>query len=209
MILFSKKLKNTSYKLQATNYKLNRGMTYVELIVVLSIFSVLSSIVIFNYGDFQARVDIKNLASDIALKIVEAQKSSLSGVWNSSAADDWKPSYGVYFDLSSNKQFIYFVDLNNNFRYGGSSNCAASECLDKIVITKNNYISQIDSYTGSTLTQSIENPLSVAFRRPDSSAIFTSSGLSPGFDYIQITIVSPKGATALIKLYPSGRVQVN
>ncbi|WP_146755300.1 type II secretion system protein, partial [Shigella flexneri] len=56
-----------------------RGMTYVELIVVLSIFATISSVVIFNYGAFQDRIDIKNLSSDIGLKIVEAQKSSLSG----------------------------------------------------------------------------------------------------------------------------------
>ena len=49
--------------------KTNRGMTYVELIVVLSIFAVLSSVAIFNYGSFQDKVDIKNLGSDIALKI--------------------------------------------------------------------------------------------------------------------------------------------
>ena len=32
------------------------GMNYVELIVVLSIFSLLSSVVLFNYGGFQAKV---------------------------------------------------------------------------------------------------------------------------------------------------------
>ncbi|KKQ07855.1 MAG: hypothetical protein US18_C0006G0001, partial [Parcubacteria group bacterium GW2011_GWB1_36_5] len=58
---------------ESKRIKKNRGMTYVELIVVLSIFAVMSSIVLFNYGEFQAKVDIKNLASDIALKIVEAQ----------------------------------------------------------------------------------------------------------------------------------------
>ena len=52
----------------------NRGMSYVELIVVLSIFAVLSSVILYNYGEFQAKVDIKNLASDIALQIVQSQK---------------------------------------------------------------------------------------------------------------------------------------
>ena len=193
-------------------------MTYVELIVVLSIFSVLSSVVIFNYGDFQARVDIKNLSSDIALKIVEAQKSSVNGAWNSSAIANWKPSYGIYFnssatldtdDVSFNKKFIYFADLDNNNNYDGPSTCATAECLDKIIITKNNYISRIDSYTDSILTQQITNSLSIIFKRSDPGATFTSSGLLLGFDYIQITIASPRGATALIKIYPSGRVQIN
>ena len=185
--------------------KINRGMTYVELIVVLSIFSVLSSVVIFNYGNFQDRVDIKNLASDIALKVVEAQKSSLSGLLPLSGGypANWKPSYGVYFDVTEPK-FIYYVDLNNANGY----EAGIGEELDTLSITKNNYISRIDSYLNSTPTQVI-NPLSIAFKRPDSSAIFISNGLSSNFDYIQITIASPKGVTALIKLYPSGRVQIN
>ena len=57
----------------------NKGMTYVELIVVLSIAGIIASISLFNYKDFQDRVDMKNLASDIASKIVEAQKNSISG----------------------------------------------------------------------------------------------------------------------------------
>jgi len=183
-------------------------MTYVELIVVLSIFSVLSSVVIFNYGDFQAKVDIKNLASDIALKIVEAQKSSLSGAWNSSAVANWKPSYGVYFDITTPKQFIYFADLNNSSTYD-----AGSELLDTISITKNNYISNIDKCSAVPCASSSNpiNLLSITFKRPDSKANFLTSPslVFTGSDYIQITIQSPKAAKALIKLYPSGRVQVN
>src|SRR3989344_4815832 len=88
--------------------KQNRGMSYVELIVVLSIFSVMTSVVLFNYGSFQAKVDIKNLASDIALKVVEAQKSSLSGKLLPPThippnPNTWKPSYGLFFDADSNK----------------------------------------------------------------------------------------------------------
>jgi type II secretory pathway pseudopilin PulG len=194
--------------------KRNGGMSYVELIVVLSIFAVMSSVVIFNYGDFQAKVDIKNLASDIALKVVEAQKFSLSGQLPPSAQYNlivspatWKPSYGVYFDTTTStasKQFIYFVDLNNLNGYENG------EELNTISITKNNYISRIDKCTDATCTSpaSINNPLSVTFKRPDSGAIFTGASVT-GSEYVQITIKSPKGITALIKLYPSGRIQVN
>lgn len=111
---------------QNLNINKNKGMSYIELIVVLSIFSVLSSVVIYNYGAFQSQVDIKSLSSDVALKIVEAQKSSLSGKLPTATPSDpqsWKPSYGVYFNvknvkpkdpLSDNKSFTYFVDLDQN-----------------------------------------------------------------------------------------------
>ncbi len=188
-------------------------MTYVELIVVLSIFSTMTSIVLFNYNKFQEKVDIKVLANDIALKIVEAQKSSISGKWNLNALSGWKPSYGIYFDLSNDKNFIYFADfLTVNQQYDlGSDVCssAGDECLNKINITKGNYISQIDGYLDSSPFP-ITNPLSITFKRPDSSAVFKSNGsLLVGFDYMQITIISPSSVTARIKIYPSGRIQIN
>lgn len=184
--------------------KKNAGMTYVELIVVLGIFAVLSTVVIFNYGDFQAKVDIKNLASDIALKIVEAQKASLNGLLPSgyTPIPDWKPAYGVYFSTTTtalSKQFIYFADLDNNGIYNESA-------IDTISITKNNYIFSLNVYPGGGTI----NDLTITFARPDSGAkIYFNNALQLGISYVQITIKSPKGATALIKLYPSGRVQVN
>src|SRR3989338_901529 len=187
----------------------NAGMSYVELIVVLSIFSAMSSIVMFNYGGFQAKVDIKNLASDIALQIVQAQKSSLSGLLPTQAPNvsPWKPSYGTYFDLSNNKSFIYFADFNNLNGY------EAGEALNTINIQKNNYIFGIDRCNGVACVPSVPiSPLSIIFKRTDSGAIFKDSSgttLTNNFDYIQITIKSPQSMTAVIKLYPSGRVQIN
>ena len=76
--------------------KRNGGFTYVELIVVLSIFAIMSSVVIFNYGSYQTNVDIKVMANNIALKIVQAQKDATSGKWNPNELDNnWKPSYGI------------------------------------------------------------------------------------------------------------------
>lgn len=204
MISFFKKLKPN--KLKVKRHKLNKGMTYVELIVVLAIFAVISSVVMFNYGNFQAKVDIKNLGSDIALKIVEAQKSSLSGLLPAlSYGPDWKPSYGVYFDITTptlSKQFIYFADLNNANGY------EAGEALSTISITKNNSISELRIF-GAGCPSTVTN-LNIIFKRPDSGAtIISNPALSCTPSYVQITVVSPKGMTSLIKLYPSGRVQIN
>lgn len=183
-------------------------MTYVELIVVLSIFSVTTSIVLFNYGGFQAKVDIKVLANDIALKIVEAQKSAVAGVWNAAALPTWKPSYGVNFDSSpgNNQKFIYFADLNNNSLYEDVG--CAGECLSQINITKYNSVSELAVFGGgcpATVTN-----LNIVFKRPDSGAIITSSpALACSVSYVQITITSPKSVSAKLKIYPSGRIQIN
>lgn len=193
-------------------------MTYVELIVVLAIFAILSTVAIFNYGNFQERVNIKNLASDIALKIVEAQKSSISGKLNAGVLlATWKPSYGVYFNLTNgantgDKVFYYFVDLdarNQQFDPGVFS-CPNSECLEKFNITKGNTISELRVYYVDGTFTVIPNDLHITFTRPDSRAIFRSStAFTSSVAYAQITIRSPKEATSTIKAYASGRIQVN
>lgn len=201
-----KKIRNLKFVIR--NCK--AGMSYVELIVVLSIFAVLSSVITFNYGAFQDRVDIKNLASDIALKIVEAQKSSIDGVSPNSFPSDKKPSYGIYFDIATNNKFVYFADQNNNGKYPGPIDCTPAECLDVIEITKNNIISNLDKCSASPCVSGSSpiSPLNITFIRPDSGAKFDGATIA-GSEYVQLTIKSPKDATALIKIYPSGRVQVN
>ncbi len=204
MYLFFKKLKG---------YELNRGMSYIELIVVLSIFSVLSTLVMFDYIDFQDKINIKNLASDIALKISKAQKASIFGKFPSAEqqleiTSTWKPSYGLYFDLESDdKSFIYFVDLNNNNLYEGT-NCTG-ECVDKINITNDNFISSIDVvYQDSTLQRITD--LALSFVRPSvGTVIETSTLLQPNISYILITIISPRNFESTIKLYLSGRIEIN
>ena len=183
-------------------------MTYVELIVVLSIFGIMSSIVLFNYNKFQAKVDIKNLANDIALKIVQAQKDAMSGKWNTNAPSGWKPSYGVYFDLSVPNHFIYFADFSNDHIFNDGS--CYGECLDNINITKGK-ISKIEecSTEGCLSLVSTPNPLSITFTRPNSGASF-SPNLSASSNYIRTTISSSDDSfNGYIKIYPSGRIQVN
>ncbi len=197
----------------------NRGMTYVEMIVILSIFASLSGVVVFNYNTFQSRVDIKNLSNDIGLKIVEAQKFAVSGRIPPSpqsavflANPTLKTSYGIYLNPSSdNKSFIFFTDLDNSKEFDGSSCPGSQECLEKITITKGNTVSGLDVfYTGDSTAHPLTD-LTILFTRPNSSAIIssTTSGFTPAnVNYAQISVFSPKGATALIKVYPSGKIEI-
>jgi len=190
-------------------------MTYVELIVVLSIFSVMTSVVLFDYRGFQGRVDVKVLANDIALKAVEAQRSAVYGELGTSPFDK-APSYGLRFNVDSttNKRFIYFADFNNNDSYNGpaigNSTCDA-ECLDKIDITKGNYISGL-RIVGAGCPATVNN-INVTFQRPSSTASFRSNpplGLAcdTGIEYLAVDISSPNALGATIQIYASGRIQI-
>jgi len=190
-----------------------RGMTYVELIVVLSIFATMSAVVMFNYGRFQARVDVKNLASDIALKISEAQKSSASGVLPATGApyDSWKPSYGVYFDSSNLKDFAYFINSINSAdnNYDGTLIACNGECMEKVTLTKNYEIKTIESCNSNDSCSPISGGLSITFKRPDVRANFVDSGGNPiDTNYVKIT-VGTSDTKSVIKLSTAGRIQIN
>lgn len=215
MIKFIKNFK----KLQAMPKNRQAGMSYIELIVVLSIFTTMSSIIIFNYDIFQAKIDVKNLASDVAIRIVEAQKSSVSGKFPPSAqqayiSPTWKPSYGIYIDrIADPKSFTYFTDLNQNDIYDVSTCPGTLECLEKISITKGNTISNLEVFytTAPTTAVSAQN-VTFLFKRPNSEAIIIST--SPLFSstqvsHFQVTVTTPKGVSGLIKIYRSGRIQIN
>jgi type II secretory pathway pseudopilin PulG len=207
-------------KIKNKNLKFSAGMTYVELIVVLSIFSIMSAIVLFNHDKFQGKVDVKNLASDIGLKIIEAQKSSLNGkfppILQQAIIEDintWKPSYGTYFNINpitENKSFIYFVDLDRN-NIIDSTNCIAvsQECLERIDITKGSYISNLDVFYKNDATPYPVNDFTFSFVRPNSEAVIKSSTVFTGeVSYAQLTIKSVQGASAIIKVYRSGRIEI-
>jgi type II secretory pathway pseudopilin PulG len=192
------------------------GMTYVELIVVLSIFATLSTVVMFNYSAFQGKIDIKNLSSDIALKITEAQKSSIVGRLPpppqfSSINSSWRPSYGIYINrTTSNNSFVYFVDTNQNSLYDDQGCLGNGECLEQFTLTKGNIISGISVYhRGDPNAYNLDN-VTISFVRPSGVAVINSTtSLSANVDYIQITVHSPKQDTALIKVYPSGKIKIN
>lgn len=206
------------------------GMTYVELIVVLSIFSVISAVTLFNYKQFQLKVEIKNLANDITLKIVEAQRSATSGKLapvsqQPSNPSAWKPSYGMYFNSQTPTVFYSFIDLdqNKNFVPPIAQSCPVGECLagNPIYITKGNHISSIKVlYLGGPSScpppsnppcpTIIVDDLVVTFTRPDSGATFLSqSAMLTNVHRLEIAVSSPLlEITAFIHIYPSGRVEL-
>ena len=214
MVLIFKKYKYIDFK---------RGMTYVELIVVLSIFAIISSTMMFNYGSFQAKVDIKNLTSDIALKLVQAQKYSMFGklpplLQQGLIADinTWKPAYGVYFNTTTEiqkKKFVYFTDIDsNNVCDTTCTNFFSNgEFLEKIDINKGNFISKIEIIDDNGFVCFTPTGLTVLFRRPSSEAkIITEPILACVISYVQISVSSASSTpvTSKILVYPSGRIEI-
>jgi len=200
-------------------------MTYVELIIVLSIFSIIATVVIFNYKDFQAKVDIKNLSNDIALKFAQAQKDSTSGRIPSISVPDienWKPSYGIYFDVDESNptkvitEFIYFADLINGGVQNNIYDVAGGEFLETINITRGNFIQRIYFIESDQTADEAEVPSNtvngdvyITYQRPGTIAEISCTSCPGDTIGLRIVVASPGGESSKIDIYESGRIKID
>lgn len=179
---------------------LKKGFTTIELIVVISIVAIISSIVALNYSTFKSASSLENVSQDIALTIRKAQTSAIGvkGVQVKtfiSGKITQFPSFGVSFYLPNNsgleilgdeKSFIFFADLglkdenDKKYNYTDSvcdeNNLAkGNECLDKIKITTSDKIHQLCYLMsgGYNCYSKDESPrLDIVFSRPYPEASF-------------------------------------
>jgi hypothetical protein len=93
---------------------------------------------------------------------------------------------------------------------GGGGSAVSGECLEIIALPANTTVTSLDiGYTIATL-EDVDN-LSITFARPSSSAVFSVSGVvQQGVAYARIGVrSSADNSTNFIKVFPSGRVQIN
>lgn len=205
----------------------------IELIVVISIFLILTSITIFNYGQFRSSLSIQNLADDISLVVRKAQGYA-TGV---QSLGDFTGSFGVHFTANTaqlphyngyNKQFILFFDLNqtpttkNKYTYGNQPSCgnpvSGNECLEAFRIKSNDIIASIAYYEDGKLDYL--NPaaiLNIMFTRPKTEPFFCyqNSSIQPcialdSSSYVEIKIQSISDETIYkyIQIHKNGQISV-
>jgi len=171
------------------------GFTVVELLVTVSIFTIVMSIILANYPQFNSRIVLENMAHQIALSIREAQVYGTS-VRELIGTQEF-PSYGVHFckdncatnDPSDARTFVLFADLlpgsdptNNDKMYNGATDCSASggECVEQFSMQGANTIVHLCGNVQEAGVADIDTAISdgycdmdvldVAFTRPNPEA---------------------------------------
>ncbi|MDO8509541.1 MAG: type II secretion system protein, partial [bacterium] len=200
------------------------GLTMIELVVVISIFGILSGTALFKFSSFTDLIASQNLTQNIAFRIRQAQNSAVSGVYPrlattpiqqlSPADPNWKPSYGIYFDISTPKQFVYFFDRQSNkssdpndANYDLLKNVyddipanilpcigASSECIDTISITTDQVIKRIcQGYVCSNSIKDLQKA-AIVFVRPFPDMVATENNPNPN----SASIVIPEAVTITV-----------
>ncbi|MFA4890510.1 MAG: prepilin-type N-terminal cleavage/methylation domain-containing protein [Candidatus Paceibacterota bacterium] len=187
-----------------------RGFTLVELVVTISIFIIISTLVFANYPKFKSQLSLKKTSQEIAFAVREAQVYSLSvKEYNGTF-----PGYGVHFDISKPDTIILFADVNKNSKYDEFDE---GDGIDGKV--KEYKIRTSDSFSSLCGNEKSSPPGSCGLSKMDAvylrpNPLITLKGwdnggsLLPNFSDVEILISSPGGATKKIIIWVSGQITI-
>lgn len=187
--------------------KYNSGLTLIELLVVISIFAIITTIAIFNYGKFNSSSSLQNLADDIALTIRKAQGYAV-GVRG--VDEDFNNGYGIHFTEGSSL-FVLFTDIASpGYNDGGTGVCgepeAGNECLEILNIISADKIDSILLSNGSE-----KNNIDIVFKRPNSEPTFCYEGsCSNPVSYVKIKIsnIANPEIYKFVTIFNNGQISV-
>jgi prepilin-type N-terminal cleavage/methylation domain-containing protein len=204
------------------------GFTVVEMLVVLAIFAIISSIVISNYSDFRSSVSLENLSQDIALSIRRSQIYAMSVKGTTGVGPTPFPAYGIHFSNESSpsysyggsqKSFIIFADLppsTSPASYDQSSNtcgysnlATGNECVEEVTINSTDFIKELCVNSTCGLSGSLD----ISFTRPNSDASFCfilplGNSCAGSVSSASIFISSLDGKTKKISVWNTGQISI-
>jgi len=190
------------------NFK--KGFTLVELLVTISIFVILTGIVLWNQTKFNSTILLTNLAYDTALTIRQAQSYGIN--IKEFNTDQFVP-YGVHFEKNA-KSFILFADTHYdpdipsvvNKYVGATDKCQSTDsCVNRYSIKRGNYVSNlnIEGVTGN------KNSIDIIFRRPNPDAIiFADGALISDPTKALITLTGVDGSFRTVSVQSNGLIEV-
>lgn len=185
----------------------NQGFTLVELLVSIAIFTVVTTVAVFNHSQFNSGVLITNLAYEIALTVRQAQFYGITVRQGSSSNFD--SGYGLHFDTSSPTSYILFEDkppLNHVYSSG--------EAVESFALQKGNKISKICVRNNCTSSGDFASVVDVSFMRPNPDTFITTGGTDScgSQDYCSqaiLCVTSPAGTHRRLVIEYTGQIYVS
>ena len=168
------------------------GFSLVELIVVIAIVGVLSSVIIARYNTFDSAILLRNLAYDVALSIREAQAL---GVSVRGEGGTFTYAYGVHFDIGNS--YILFRDIDDDGVFDSGEEVSVE------VIREGGSVS--DLCGNSTCGKS---EMDVTFKRPNPDAQIVTTPATGGLTSATVEVMSRQGSTRTVQVWPTGQISV-
>ncbi len=216
--------------MKTTKQKLSLGFTLVELLITISIATMIISAVLFDYSSSYDRLALSATAQEVALSIREVQVQNISAKEFSVGSGNFTNVYGLVFDSAPYHESSYFIfsDVNND-NIAQTFTACHMECVKEIPLNNGIVVSCVGRFVGETGvndcasgTNNTSNKVSISFIRPNPDSIiyfgepWQQDPLVSGLPLSYIgraadTIVqlrSPKGNTTDIIIRSTGQLLV-
>ncbi len=201
----------SSRRNKKTTPKLVSGFTLVELLITISIFVIITGVVLVNSKSFDNSVLLHNFAYDVAITVKQAQSYGVNISENNFGT--FNSSYGVYFDLTQSRtNFVLFNDIGTspNLKYDSNlTSCLTSdsECIQKYSMIRGTSIQDICVGDNEGNCSSV-NQLSILFQRPNLGAMIYKDNETNNKSYAKIVLSSANGSTASVVVTSVGQIYV-
>lgn len=194
-------------------YLQHKAFSLVEFVVIISIFSIMAGVVIFNFNGFRNSVALDNLTHDIALSIRQAQVQGSSG--------DIRQGIVFRYDISNppatyQPTFTVFSDDNNNNAFDDGNSITPDTIRDEIKIQYQEFISGIevvDEFDFGPVITPITSDAIILFQRPWLEALFYDTARGRLFNdkmRIKVSTIDSSGVitTRNIVISRSGQIAI-
>lgn len=199
----------------------SQGFSIVELMVTITIVTVIITTVVRSQSSFVDGAALANLADEIGLTLSQAQAYGIAVRQLSPGSSDFSAAYGLTvstLNAGDSLAYLFFADRNANRSYDGTWACVlggSSECLEKKTISRGNYVDSVCSIRTSGTDQcSNIARVDISFKRPNLEAqltFYNSAGnlyVPPNLTGAKIVLKSQSGLTRYIRVYQSGQISV-
>ena len=154
------------------------GFTLVEMVVVISIISIMSLFVFSSREDFQKSIEFDGLMREVAVVIQQAQLYGAGG--RRAAGVEGAPTYGVHFNLSNQSEQQKLTLFADDEGGAGAGYYQSSEAVEVFTLPDNFLIESYclldypDDECSSAPVKSADNPeLDIYFTRPALNSHFS------------------------------------
>jgi len=173
------------------------GFSLIELMVTITIVTLITGIVMVRYSSFNSVVLLKSQSYELALDIRTAQ---VYGVNAKGASSSFRGAYGIYFDIGNPNQYILFKDADGDREYDVGENVGDTYTIDARFQIASICITPGDCNVSRA---------SIAFQRPDFDASISTNS-SSGATQIRITVssLSDSAFSREVVVYSSGQISV-